>query len=153
MTGPFVPQVGYSASKPIKHQILSLQASTVGGLEQAIANISLVTLHRTIMKQKRPCLFQMAPTQIYETFHVFEHWYCVECMCFGISSSGRSSSNASKAVRSSYTATHPQSRFEIWFVAPFQDSQHLSPPASGDSGMKKLGEYTAGPKKKVGGQT
>ena len=73
MTGPFVPQVGYSASKPIKHHILLPQVSNVGGLEQAIANIFLLTLHRTIMKQKRPCLFQMAPTQLHETFHVFEH--------------------------------------------------------------------------------
>jgi len=38
ITGPFVPQVGYSALKPmIKYQTLSLQVSNAGGLEQATA--------------------------------------------------------------------------------------------------------------------
>jgi len=36
MAGPFVPQVGYSALKPmIKYQTLSVQVSNAGGLEQA----------------------------------------------------------------------------------------------------------------------
>jgi len=57
MTSPFVLQVGYSALKPmIKYQTLSLQVSNVGGLKQATAYISLLTLHSTIMKQQRLCL-------------------------------------------------------------------------------------------------
>jgi len=57
MTDPFVPQVGYSALKPmIRYQTLSLQVSNAGGLEQATAYISLLTLHSTIVKQQRPCL-------------------------------------------------------------------------------------------------
>jgi len=57
MTDPFVPQVGYSALNPIiKCQMLSLQVSNAGGLEQAIAYIALLTLHSTITKQQCPCL-------------------------------------------------------------------------------------------------
>jgi len=57
MTGPFVPQVGYSAVKPIiKYEMLSLQVSNAGRLEQATAYISLLMLHSTITKQQRPCL-------------------------------------------------------------------------------------------------
>jgi len=57
MTGPFVPQVGYSALKSIiQYQTLSLQVSNAGGLEQATAYISLLTLHSTITKQQCPCL-------------------------------------------------------------------------------------------------
>jgi len=57
MTDPFVPQAGYSALKPmIKYQTLSLQMSNAGGLEQATAYISLITLHSTITKQQRPRL-------------------------------------------------------------------------------------------------
>jgi len=57
MTGPFVPQVGYSALKPmVKYQTLSLQVYNAGVLEQATAYISLLTLHSTIMKQQRPFL-------------------------------------------------------------------------------------------------
>jgi len=56
MTDPFVLQVGYSALKPmIKYQTQSLQVFNVGGLEQAAAYISLLTLH-SITKQQRPCL-------------------------------------------------------------------------------------------------
>jgi len=56
MTSPFVPQVGYSALKPmIKYQALSLHFSNAGGLEQATAYISLLMLHSTITKQG-PCL-------------------------------------------------------------------------------------------------
>jgi len=40
--------------------------------------------------------------------------YCVKRTCFGISYSGCASSNASKAVRSSYTATHTKSCFWIF---------------------------------------
>jgi len=48
MTDPFVPQVCYTALKPmIKHQTLSLQVSNAGGFEQATAYISLLTLHST----------------------------------------------------------------------------------------------------------
>ena len=76
MTGAFVPQVGYSASKlMIIYQTLSLQASNaVPGLEQATAHISLLTLHSTIMKQQRPCLVHMVPAQWNERIHVFEHF-------------------------------------------------------------------------------
>jgi len=42
------------------------------------------------------------------------NWYCVKWTCFGISSSGSANSNASKAVRSLYTATHTQSCFVIF---------------------------------------
>jgi len=57
MTDPFVPQVGYSALKPIiKHQTLSLKVSNAGGLEQATACISLLTLYSTITKQQHRCL-------------------------------------------------------------------------------------------------
>jgi len=64
MTGHFAPQVGYSALKPmIKYQTLSLQVSHAGGLEQATAYISLLTLHSTITKQQRPC------------FHALSKWH------------------------------------------------------------------------------
>jgi len=64
MTDPFVPQVGYSALKPmIKYQMLSLQVSNAVGLEQAKACISILTLHSTIKKQQRPCLVEMVPAQ------------------------------------------------------------------------------------------
>ena len=58
MTGPFVPQVGYSALKPmIKYQTLSVQVSNACGLEQAVvAYISHLTLHSTITKQQCPFL-------------------------------------------------------------------------------------------------
>jgi len=52
MTGHFVPQVGYSALKPmIKCQTLLLQIFNAGGFEQATAYIFLLTLHSIIMKQ------------------------------------------------------------------------------------------------------
>jgi len=41
MTDPFVMKVGYSALKPIKYQMLSLQVSKANGLEQETACISL----------------------------------------------------------------------------------------------------------------
>ena len=63
----------YSALKTIKYQTLSLQVSNAGGLEQATAYISLVTLHSIITKQQRPCLVWTAPAQWHETIHVFEH--------------------------------------------------------------------------------
>jgi len=51
-----------------------------------------------------------------KTIHVFEHvklcW--IECTCFGIYYSGNSSSNASKATRSSCTAINMQSCFELF---------------------------------------
>jgi len=51
MTDPFVPQVGYSALKPmIKYQTLSLQVSNAGGLKQATAYIFLLTLHNTTLR-------------------------------------------------------------------------------------------------------
>jgi len=42
------------------------------------------------------------------------NWYCVERTYFSISYSGSVSSNASKAVRSLYTAMHMQSCFVIF---------------------------------------
>jgi len=42
------------------------------------------------------------------------NWYCVERMWFRISYSGSASSNESKAVRKSYTATHMQTYFAIF---------------------------------------
>jgi len=57
MTGPFLPQAGYSALKlMIKYQTLSLQVFNVGGLEQATASISFISLHSTITKQQHPYL-------------------------------------------------------------------------------------------------
>jgi len=47
----------------------------------------------------------------HSTFWNTLNWYCVECTCFRISYFGSASSNASKAVRCSYTATHMQSCF------------------------------------------
>jgi len=46
----------YSALKLIKYQMLSLQVSNAGGLEQATIYISLLTLHSTITKQQHLCL-------------------------------------------------------------------------------------------------
>jgi len=122
MTSPFVLQVGYSALKPmIKYQTLSLQVSNVGGLKQATAYISLLTLHSTIMKQQRLCLVWMAPVQWHETIPIFEHFKLIlhrmfpKHTCFGISSSGSATSNASEAARSSYTGTHTQSCFLIFY--------------------------------------
>jgi len=43
------------------------------------------------------------------------NWYCTECTCFRISYSA--SSNASKTVRSSCTATHTRSCFVIQYFA------------------------------------
>jgi len=51
-----------------------LQVSIAGGLEQATAYISLLTLHSTITKQQRPCLVYVAPAQWNETIHVFEYF-------------------------------------------------------------------------------
>ena len=42
------------------------------------------------------------------------NWHCIGHTCFGISSSGSANSNASEAVRRSYTATHMQSCFVIF---------------------------------------
>jgi len=42
------------------------------------------------------------------------NWYCVKCTCFGIFYFGSTSSNASKVVRSAYTAMHIQSCFVIF---------------------------------------
>jgi len=58
----------------IRYQTLSLQVPNAGGLEQATANISLLTLHSTITEKQRPCLVLMAPVQQHETIHVFEHF-------------------------------------------------------------------------------
>ena len=100
----------YSALKPIKYHTLSLEVSNVGVLEQATAYISLVTLHSTITQKQRYCLVLISPAQWHETIHVLNtrKWYCIERMCFWISSTGRAVSNA---VRISYTATHTQELF------------------------------------------
>jgi len=75
MTGPFIPQVSYSALKlMIKYQTLSMQVSDVGGFEHSTAYISRLTLHSTIMKQQRPCLVIMAPAQWHEIIHIFGHF-------------------------------------------------------------------------------
>jgi len=100
----------YSALKPIKYQTLSLQVSNAGGLEQATAYISLLTLHSNITKQQRCYLVETAPAQWHETSHVFNirNWYCVERTCSWISSSDSASSNS---VGISYTAMHLQELF------------------------------------------
>jgi len=51
MTGPFVPQV-----LSLKAHDKISKVSNKGGLEQATAYSSLLTLHSTITKQQRPCL-------------------------------------------------------------------------------------------------
>jgi len=105
MTGPFVPQVGDSALKPmIKYETLSLQVSNAGNLEQATAYISLLTLHSAVTKQQRPPVLSKwhLRNDIEQfTFLSTLNLYCVERICFRISSSSSTNSNPSKGVRSS----------------------------------------------------
>ena len=109
MTDPFVLQVGCSTLQPmIIYHLLSLQVRNAGGLEQATAYISLLTLHSTIAKQQHPCLSKWHLCNDMKQFTSLNtlNRYCIEHTCFGISSFGSDNSNASKAVRNSYTATH-----------------------------------------------
>jgi len=60
MTGPFVPQVGYSALKLIiKYQTLSLQVSNAGGLERATAYISLLRCMVPLPNNNVPALSKL----------------------------------------------------------------------------------------------
>ena len=123
MADPFVPQVGYSALKPIiKHQTLSLKVSNAGGLEQATACISLLTLYSTITKQHR-CLVWMAAAQWHETIHVLNtlNWYCAERTCFWISACGSANSNASKTAKA---GTLPRTRRSCFVIFRFVARGH-----------------------------
>jgi len=80
-------------------------------------NISLLTLHSTITKQQRLYLRALSKWCLRNDMQQFTflntlNWYCVEHTCFRISSSDSANSNASKAVRSSYT--HMLSCFVIF---------------------------------------
>jgi len=61
-----------------------------------------------------PCL-NSTYAMIWNSSHFWTlNRYCVECTCFGISYSGSASSNASKAVRNSYTTMHTQNCFVMF---------------------------------------
>ena len=114
MTDPFVPQVGYSALKPIiKHQTLSLKVSNAGGLEQATACISLLTLYSTITKQQHRCLVWMAAAQWHETIHVFEHFKLIlrRTHVFLNFRLWQCQLQCKQNCKSWYTATHTQELF------------------------------------------
>jgi len=73
-------------------------------------------LRSTITKQQVPALskWRLRNDMKQFTFLNTLNWYCIERTCFGISYFGSANSNASKAVRSSYIATHTQSCFVIF---------------------------------------
>ena len=105
-----------SALKLIKYQTLSLQISNAGGLEQATAYIYLLTCIVLLQNNSVPALSKWCLCNDMKQFTFLNtlNWYCIKRTCFRISSSGSANSNASKAVRSSYTATHTQSCFVIF---------------------------------------
>ena len=131
ITDHFVPQVGSSELKRmIKYQTMSLSVSNAGWFKQATAYTSHLTSHSLLWNNNVPALSKWHLRNDMKQFTSLNtlNWYCVECTCFGISSSGSATSpNSSEAVRSSYTAMHTHSCFIIFrFMARWHTSQSRS---------------------------